>query len=557
MDQLRQQVARARRRLVLEQFLGRLVWCLLGTLTFAAIGVAVPRIIAIEILWANWDLAWLVGALAVGFLGATAWTLISHRGPLDAAIEIDRRFDLRERVASSLSLSPDEQTSDAGRAVVNDALRAVRRIDVDEKFRVQLGRRAWWPLVPAVIAFLLAAFVDNRQAASSVDPASAAHIEKQTKTALESLRKKIAEQRNKLAREKGLKAADDIFKQIEQGTRELADKKNIDQKKAAVKLNDLAKQIEERQQQMGGKDNLKQQLQNMKNLGAGPAEKAAQAMKQGDWKKALDEVEKLAKDLREGKLSDDDKQKLAEQLQKLKDKLEAAAQAHQQAQDDLKKQIEQMKRQGNLAKAGELQQKLDQLAKQKPQMDRLQKMAQQLGQCQKCMQQGDGQKAADALAQMAQQLDQMQQEMNEMEMLDAAMDQIEMAKDAMACKACNGEGCQECQGMLANMGLGFGKNQNGKPGMGMGQGRGKGPRPEEENPTNLRDTQVRQKPGRGTATFGGLVEGPNVKGDVQQSIQEEMTTLSAQPADPLTSERLPNSRREHAEQYFQILREGK
>ena len=28
----------------------------------------------------------------------------------------------------------------------------------------------------------------------------------------------------------------------------------------------------------------------MKNLGAGPAEKAAQAMKQGDWKKALEEV---------------------------------------------------------------------------------------------------------------------------------------------------------------------------------------------------------------------------------------------------------------------------
>ena len=33
MDQLREQVARARRRLVLEQFLGRLVWCLLGAFT--------------------------------------------------------------------------------------------------------------------------------------------------------------------------------------------------------------------------------------------------------------------------------------------------------------------------------------------------------------------------------------------------------------------------------------------------------------------------------------------------------------------------------------------
>ena len=68
---------------------------------------------------------------------AIAWTFLSNRSPLDAAIEIDRRFDLRERVASSLSLSPEDQTSEAGRAVVNDAVRAVQRIDVDEKFRVR------------------------------------------------------------------------------------------------------------------------------------------------------------------------------------------------------------------------------------------------------------------------------------------------------------------------------------------------------------------------------------------------------------------------------------
>ena len=36
-----------------------------------------------------------------------------------------------------------------------------------------------------------------------------------------------------------------------------------------------------------------------------------------------------------------------------------------------------------------------------------------------------------------------------------------------------------------------------------------------------------------------------------------MATLSAEPADPLTSERLPSSRREHAEEYFELLREGK
>jgi hypothetical protein len=36
-----------------------------------------------------------------------------------------------------------------------------------------------------------------------------------------------------------------------------------------------------------------------------------------------------------------------------------------------------------------------------------------------------------------------------------------------------------------------------------------------------------------------------------------MNTLTAEPADPLTSDRLSTSRRQHAEQYFQKLREGK
>jgi hypothetical protein len=551
MDQLRQQVARARRRLVLEQFLGRLAWCLLAALSLAAVAIAVPRLVAINGLPANWDMIWLAGALGAGFVAAGVWTFISSRTALDAAIEIDRRFDLRERVASSISLSDEDQVSEAGRAVVNDALRAVRRIDVDEKFRVQLDRRAWWSLVPAMIVFVLVMFVDNRAAESSLDPNSPATITKQVKQSAESLRKKIEAQRKK-AEERDLKAAGDLFKQLENATRELQSKQGVDRTKAHVTLNNVARQLEQRREQLGGKDAIRQQLQNMKNLGAGPADKAAEAMKQGDWQKALKEVEKLAKNLQDGKLGKDDQVKLSKQLEQMKQKLEAAVEAHQQTMDELKKQIEQAKQQGNLAKAGALQQKLDQLQRMMPQMNRMQQMAQQMAQAQQALQQNNAQNAAAAMAKMAQQLDQMQQDMNEMEMLDAALDDLDLAKNAMACEDCMGEGCATCQGNM-----GFGRNFNGIPGMGMGEGRGIGPRPDTKNPTNLRDTRVQQKTRRGSATVVGAVEGPNIKGDVINSIQEEMTTLSAEPADPLTAERLPNSRRQHAEQYFEMLREGK
>jgi multidrug efflux pump subunit AcrA (membrane-fusion protein) len=282
-------------------------------------------------------------------------------------------------------------------------------------------------------------------------------------------------------------------------------------------------------------------------------------MKQGDWNKALQEIDKLAKELREGKLDKAAQEQLAKQLQKMQEKMEAAVEAHQQAIADLKKQIEQQKREGNLAKAGELQQKLDQLQKQQPQMDRLQQLAKQLAQVQQGLKQGDGKKAADAMAQMAKQIDQMQKDMDQMKALDAMLDQMELAKDAMVCKNCNGKGCEECQGNVFGMnGMKEGMNPNGKPGRNpKGQGPGIGNRPEERGDTNTRETQVRQNSRRGSATFGGLVEGPNIKGDVAQSIKEEMAKRAAEPADPLTSDRLPNSRREQAEQYFQMLREGK
>jgi hypothetical protein len=148
--------------------------------------------------------------------------------------------------------------------------------------------------------------------------------------------------------------------------------------------------------------------------------------------------------------------------------------------------------------------------------------------------------------------------MDQMKALDAMMDQMELAKDAMVCKNCNGKGCEECQGNMLGMNNANNQfNPNGKPGRGMKQGVGTGQRPEERGDTNTRETQVHQNSRRGAATFGGLVEGPNIKGDVAQNIKEEMKTSAAEPADPLTSDRLPHSRREQAEQYFQALREGK
>lgn len=553
MEQLQRQVARARRRLICEQFLNRFVWCLFAGLLASAAAIAAPKLFVIENLPAAWANIWLIGGAIAGLLVATVWTALSSRSRLDAAIEIDHRFGLRERVASSLSLAAADRETEAGQALMKDAVRAIGRVDIGEKIRVGVSRQAWLPLVPAVIAFCLMMFVSNREATSRSNVPTAQQQAEQVKLAAEALRKRIAERRKELEK-RGLEDAEGIFKKIEESSSELAKKNDIDRTKAVVKLNDLGKELEQRRREIGGKEELQKQFNNLKDFKKGPADKFANAMKQGDWKQAMEQVKELQKDLAAGKLSDEQKQQLKQQMQQIQEKLAAMADAHQQAMEDLKKQIAEQQQKGNLAKAGELQQKLDQMAQQRPQMQQMQQMAQQMAQAQQALEQGDVQQAAQAMQQMAQQLGQMQQDMQEMELLDAAMDQLEMAKNAMGCQQCQGAGCEACQGMGMNGMDGMGQGEGQGEGMGMGRGQGKGPRPDSENATNLRDSRVRQNVGRGASVFGGFTEGGNVKGNVVEGIKEEMESLGSEPANPLAAERLPRSHREHAEEYFRSLR---
>jgi hypothetical protein len=100
-------------------------------------------------------------------------------------------------------------------------------------------------------------------------------------------------------------------------------------------------------------------------------------------------------------------------------------------------------------------------------------------------------------------------------------------------------------------------NMEGDPGMGMGKGRGKGDRPEDRTKTGTYATKVNQKVGEGKQVIVDFVDGANVKGDVQQDIQTQLSEMAASEADPLTGQQLPRAVREHAQEYFDKVREGR
>ncbi len=552
MEEIRKQVAVARRRMVTQQFLTIVTWSMFAMLLIAAVGLAIPKIWVLKVDAMAWMWSWIGGAAAAGLLIALAWTYIVRRAPMEAAIEIDRRFQLKERVSSALSLTPDEMDSEVGRALVNDAVRRVERIDVRDNFALRLNWRALLPLLPAVAIFALVVFVPDatpkKQAQAATETSAEAN---RVKKSAQQLKKRLARAEKK-DQGKELSDTDLLLKGLQKGLDELSNKANVDRKKALVKLNDMAKHLEERRKKLGGADKMRKQLNRLKNIQAGPADKIADAMKEGNFQKALDELKNLQDKLSKGEMTDEEKKQLAEQLKQLKDKLQEMVNAHKQAKKDIDQEIKKRQAAGDLEGAGRLQRQLDQLNSMNSQMDRMQQMASSLNQCSQCLQSGDSKNAAAEMGELAKSLQDLQNQMDELETLTQVMDEIAACKESMNCGMCDGEGCEGCMGQSWQLSQ-FGQ---GKGGMGLGAGRGEGERPEERTNTSFYESQVRGTLQPGEAVRTGSVGGPNRAGRSLEDVKDQISSNLSEDADPLIDVKLPRKERQHAKQYFERFRKG-
>jgi chemotaxis protein histidine kinase CheA len=552
MEEIRKQVSRARWRMILQQFLGIVTWSLFMGLAATVIAIAVPKIWVLPVDSQMWLWGWTGGALGIGLLFAAGYTYAVRRKPLEAAIEIDRRFGLKERVSSTLSLAPTELESEAGRALMDDAVRRVSRIDVREQFRLSGNWRALLPLVPAILLFVVAFLVPNavpRKNASANEKAIA--TAEQMKKVSEELRKKI-EQKKKEAEEKGLKEAEfEAIKKFQEGLEKLQAKDNLDKKNTLIKINELTKELEKRRDQLGGADEMKKQFEQMKNVERGPADKLAKAIKEGEFQKALEEMKKLQEDLAKGDLTQEQKEKLAEQLEQMKQKLEQAAAAHEQAKKDLEQQIKKKQQEGDKEGAAKMQQQLDKMNQKNQRLDKMQEMASKLGQCSKCLKEGDGDGAKAQLDQIGKELKEMQKEMEEMKAIDDVMNEVAQAKNAIGK---DGDGDQ-MNGDQFNPD-GDGDMRNGGNGLGPGD-RGYGARPYQEVDTANYDSQVRGKPKKGEAVRAGDADGPNVAGATKEEVKQAILSSVSKDSDALLDDKLPRAERDHAREYFKRVRGGK
>ncbi len=554
MNRIESRIASARRRLMIGTFGRALCYTLFAALILAMIAIAAPAIWVMEIDFNQWVTTWILGSASAALLAAGIYTFITAPSQGEVAAEVDQRFGLRERLSSSMSLGSDERESDFGVALMADAEKRAEHLEVADRFALKPSKLGWLPLslIPILAVVLFLVDPVSESTAGSTAKVDQTEVD-QVKKAAAQLKKRIQQQKRN-ADAKGLKEAKELFEKMEGDLNKIAARKNMSRKEAMIAMNDLKKELEERRNQLGSSDSMRKAMSQMKGLESGPGDKVAKAMEKGEFGKAKDIVKDLAKKMRDGKLSEKEKEQLKKQVDQMKKQMQAAVKKHEQQKEELKKKIEQARNEGRGADAAKMQQQLNQMQQKDGQMQQMQKMADAMNQAQQAMQKGQSAEAADALQQMADQLGEMQQEMSELEDLQATLDELSQSKNQMRCKNCGGGGCQQCQGNgQFGDGGGFGEGQ----GNGLGSGNGAGDRPEQEGDTNTYETQVRGNVKKGKAIIAGFADGPNKKGVTREELKAMVEGAIAEDAKALDNENLPRTEQEHATDYFNKLREGR
>src|SRR5262245_60440754 len=153
---LHRQLARVSRRLVVQSLLAWLLWCWAAALLLSAAWFLVQTYLLEGP--ADWvRLAVAGGTLGVSTILGVMWGVLRAPPKLAAALLLDERFELKERVTTSLTLAPGQETTPAAQALLADVNQRIDQLDIRSRFPVRVSWRATAaPVGAAVLA--IAAF---------------------------------------------------------------------------------------------------------------------------------------------------------------------------------------------------------------------------------------------------------------------------------------------------------------------------------------------------------------------------------------------------------------
>ena len=528
MEVLQKQVLRALRRLFFHTWLYWLNWTLLACFSVCFIGLLIPKIWHIE--WSpalgpeRWTWSWSIGSLLAALLVATWIAWIRKPSRLQAAVEIDQRYHLRERCSSALAIADSERQSPAGQALIQDAQKQVDRIDLRDHFPVRPAGQWAWILLPLAACIALLWVPDAQPSAVQVLANSAAkqatNVKNATEPILKSVQKKLQE-----AEDKGDLEAIDEYKRVEEQLKKLQNKPDLGAKEAIADLNEIKKEMAQKKESLGDSKQMKEAFSNLKDLDQGPAENLANALQEGDFEEAKTEMGKLAQALQSGKLEPEQTEQLQKQFEQMKDSLEKARQKREGLIQEAKNELNTAQSKGDVEKTASLRKKLEKLQEGERMNRAMEKLQDQLEKAQKSMKSGDKNASQEAVQEIQKQLEELSEDQQAAKELEKMIEEIEDAKQSSKCEECDGQGCKECQnpggkdGNKSSKSSGKSSNKSSKQGQQSGKQAGK------------KGDQQQDGQGESNGQEGDGQEGDTQEGDGEMSEGQESSQEGKDPAD--------------------------
>jgi hypothetical protein len=378
------------------------------------------------------------GLVAFTLIATLTLAVIRRPSRLAAALELDARFRLQERVTTALALPEPLRTSPAGDAVLADAEKHATGLRVRERFPIRMPRSAVRiPLLAGLITLVAfvyhpiadsAAWAEAKRAKADADAVRVAD----SGTKLPPADRKPGDGR---ASEKapGVKELEAELDRLERQNRPADPDAAREQVAALTPIEDRARAAERDRH-----DRLTRVEQKLRQLDAlagtddfkdGPARELNEALAGGDLKKAGDEAERLRKKLKDPALDPKEAERLAKQLDRMADELRRLSR-DQEKQDKLQQLIDQAKKDGRDAEG--LQRELDRLKAEAAQAKELEQLAESLGEAKKCLAAGQKDDAAKQLERAGGQLRDLQGQVKELGELQGQIQRLERMKSEAA-----------------------------------------------------------------------------------------------------------------------------
>lgn len=306
-----QALRRLRMRLFITRWTRSVVWSLIASMGLACVWLLIVKAFPLA-----GSVGPTVGALvATGIIVATIHAVWTRPTLLQAALEADRRLGLQERITSSLQLAAAEGPMVA--AVHDDARYHLSRLNYTQEFPFTTPRAIRWLAVPAVL--FLAGYVllpefdlfslQERQAQA-----------KKQELAVKAEAERLVEAIKPLE-ELGLEGNPELQTITAEVVRVSEQLKagELTEKQAFAKLSNLTDRLDEQRQKLEAKSPNSKLGEQLSKLVL--SREFAENLDKGNLDKTLEKAQELAEKVNSGQMSEQEKSKLAEELDKLSQSL--------------------------------------------------------------------------------------------------------------------------------------------------------------------------------------------------------------------------------------------